>query len=392
MSRPNILLIVTTRQHFALAEQAAMMPNLAALAQGGVRYDGSYTCATASSSSRASILTGCYPTSHGLWADGITLPSHNRLIGRVLGNAGYDCGHVGRLHLAPCENAQTEIRGNDGFTSFDWSHGPTNLSRQNSFAGWLKEADPKTYATVFSREFDVTRPDGTWSPEAGRTQVEAAAQLAHLDWAAERAIAFVTAPRACPYFLSLGISAPEIVATTPGDTTPEPAVLERLDIAIGKVLAETDENTLVIVTSDRGPGLPPHNTAIRVPLVLHWPANPRATACVRTEPVQSIDIAATIAEAARVGSIGQGLSLLGDRARSYALIWSGRSIILCEDGWKLVLTGTRARLFDLGADPEETTDLAQTHAYAARLEDMTDRMIEHLMETEDRSARREANW
>lgn len=80
--------------------------------------------------SRASLMTGRYVANHGLWANGVGLPDHERLFTRDLADAGYDCGLVGKLHLSACFAGRTERRLDDGFRVFRWAHDPYPARRR----------------------------------------------------------------------------------------------------------------------------------------------------------------------------------------------------------------------------------------------------------------------
>jgi arylsulfatase A-like enzyme len=91
---------------------------------------------------RASIVTGRYPRAHGLWANGVPLPEHERLFTRALADAGYDCGLVGKLHLDACYRGRTERRFDDGFHYFQWAHDPSHGSPENQYHRWLERRFP----------------------------------------------------------------------------------------------------------------------------------------------------------------------------------------------------------------------------------------------------------
>lgn len=72
---------------------------------------------------------------------------------RVLADAGYDCGLVGKLHLSAAK--EYEQRPEDGYRVFEWSHHPTpDLARGHAYETWLrldKGVDPQAlYRSVSS--------------------------------------------------------------------------------------------------------------------------------------------------------------------------------------------------------------------------------------------------
>ena len=128
MTRPNILWICTDQQRYdtigALGNDHINTPNIDRLVQEGVAFTHAYCQNPICTPSRASFLTGMYPSSvhacmngNDYWADAAPL------VTRLLSDAGYDCGLAGKLHLAGAAD-RIEPRGDDGYRVFDWSHQP----------------------------------------------------------------------------------------------------------------------------------------------------------------------------------------------------------------------------------------------------------------------------
>jgi arylsulfatase A-like enzyme len=111
--RPNILLIVTDQHRLAAlgcyGATPCQTPNIDRLAREGVRFETAYTTCPVCSPARASIMTGQFPSSHGVtmnvgslgavW----NLPDHERMLPRQLQRQGYRCGYTGKWHLCPSE-------------------------------------------------------------------------------------------------------------------------------------------------------------------------------------------------------------------------------------------------------------------------------------------------
>jgi arylsulfatase len=155
--RPNILLICTDQHRFDVlgcyGNPHVKTPNIDRLAAEGVLFERCYTPNPVCAPTRASILTGRYPRAHGLWANGVPLPAHERLFTRTLAEEGYDCGLVGKLHLAACFKGRTEPRYDDGFTFFKWAHDPTHGSPENAYHRWLERYHPDLYKAASARGF-----------------------------------------------------------------------------------------------------------------------------------------------------------------------------------------------------------------------------------------------
>lgn len=189
--RPNILLICTDQHRFDVlgcyGNAHVKTPHIDRLAAEGVLFEQSYTPNPVCAPTRASIVTGRYPRAHGLWANGVPLPVHERFFTRALADAGYDCGLVGKLHLAACFRGRTEPRYDDGFSFFQWAHDPTHGSPENAYHRWLERNYPDLYAAASSRGFGR---EGHAAVRFDTMPVEAH----YTRWVAEETIRFLRAP------------------------------------------------------------------------------------------------------------------------------------------------------------------------------------------------------
>lgn len=102
--RPNILLITSDQQHWNTlghVNPAVKTPNLDGLASQGVRFGRAYCVNPTCTPTRASIITGLYPSQHGAWTLGTKLPEDVPTLGGYLGDAGYRTALVGKAHFQP---------------------------------------------------------------------------------------------------------------------------------------------------------------------------------------------------------------------------------------------------------------------------------------------------
>ncbi len=98
----NILLLTSDQQHwFTLGVQnpEIQTPNLDRLAAQGTRFDRAYTVNPTCTPTRASIITGQYPSQHGAWSLGTKLPEEALTLGETLGSHGYRTALVGKAHF-----------------------------------------------------------------------------------------------------------------------------------------------------------------------------------------------------------------------------------------------------------------------------------------------------
>ncbi len=102
---PNFLLITTDQQRWdslgAYGNPVGATPHLDRLAEAGLRCDACSVNNPLCMPSRASILTGRYPHGHRVWCNGVALRTEELPLPRLLSEAGYVTGLVGKAHFTP---------------------------------------------------------------------------------------------------------------------------------------------------------------------------------------------------------------------------------------------------------------------------------------------------
>lgn len=193
--QPNIVLICTDQQRWdslgCYGNGQAKTPHLDKLAQDGAVFEQCYVQNPICSPSRASLFTGKYVRNHGLWANGVSLPRHEILFSKVLADAGYDCGLIGKQHLSPCEGWQTEVRHQDGFRVFEWAHDPIHRSPQNAYLKWLRQHHAAIYAGIFPSEGDPDKAEAGNKAKSATPMNTVPVEAHYSHWVAERAISFI---------------------------------------------------------------------------------------------------------------------------------------------------------------------------------------------------------
>ena len=103
--RPNFLFIITDQQRAdwlgCYGHPVLKTPNIDRIAARGTRFDNFHAASPVCMPNRASLLTGRYPSLHGLRYNGCVLPESANTFVDVLAEAGYDTTAIGKSHLQP---------------------------------------------------------------------------------------------------------------------------------------------------------------------------------------------------------------------------------------------------------------------------------------------------
>jgi arylsulfatase A-like enzyme len=196
----NILLITTDQQHYSTLSCAGSQvrtPHLDQLASQGMRFNRAYCPNPTCTPTRASIITGLYPSQHGAWSLGTKLPEDVPTIGDRLQAGGYDTALVGKAHFQPLRTtpeypsleAYPILQDLDFWREF---HGPfygfrhVELARNHAdeahvgqhYAIWMEEKGARGWRQYFQP------PTGTTAPQRGRWNIPQ--DLHYNTWITER--------------------------------------------------------------------------------------------------------------------------------------------------------------------------------------------------------------
>lgn len=208
MSRPNVLLITSDQQHHRVLGShlpALRTPALDRLAAEGTLFERAYCPNPTCTPSRASIVTGRYPSSHGAWSLGTKLAEDQPTVGGMLAADGYQTSLIGKAHFQPLASTPDQTSIEEPGTIRDLDHwrtfgGPyygfdhVELARGHGdeyMAGmhygiWLEEHGLHDWRDYFTRgdpdRSDAVERSHSWDlPE----------ELHYSVWTAERSIAAI---------------------------------------------------------------------------------------------------------------------------------------------------------------------------------------------------------
>jgi len=192
--KPNILWICTDQQRYdtigALGYTHVSTPNIDHLIESGTVFTHAYCQSPICTPSRASFLTGMYASAVHVNGNGLEyFPDNPPLVTKLFADVGYDCGLIGKLHLASASQG-IEPRTNDGYRYWQYSHAPRDdWPIGHDYANWVR-----TNGSVLANL--VPDPDGV-PPEFHQTT-----------WCAEKTIDFICQQREQPWLASVNIYDP----------------------------------------------------------------------------------------------------------------------------------------------------------------------------------------
>jgi arylsulfatase A-like enzyme len=433
-ARPNVLLVVTDDQREGTVTPQ-VMPNVhRGLVSHGFRFTRAFVTNPWCCPSRASILTGQYSHTNGVWTvgspAGITawFPHESSTLATWLHQSGYRTGIIGKYlngygkpavpaYKPPGWDTTAIISGLDyendpGYFDYDLFDG-TGLVHYGT--------DPADYSTrvLTDRALRFVAPSAStkpWFLYLAYTSPHTPAIHDPVDDDAARGLTYPMPANVCEQDVS---DKPAFVRGQPPCTrtqaqfdnrmrSQQAKMLASVDRGLGRILDRLDasgqlSNTLILYISDNGVQMGshrllgkevPYEESIRVPLLMRWDAlgaPPRSIGGLAL----NIDLAPTIVDAAGVAEHDQfdGTSLLPLVDGSTTSV---RRSFLVEhlstgprdpggpsycgvrsDRYKYVEYATGEReLYDLRADPAELTSLHDDPAMTATMDRLRKRMLQ----------------
>ncbi len=452
-SRPPNLLLLIADDHAgyvfgADGDRRARTPYLDRLAADGVRLRSNYCNSPVCTPSRQSILTGQLPHAAGVTRLPTPLSPDKPTLARQLKNAGYATAVFGKMHWN--RPAEPGLHGFDvaladqaGFKLHEKTVKPASVPSEIKVKPpWRPFRDP---ARIWLNAEKLPAPryhDDTRGAFVARWGLDYLADHKNhpfalwlsfnephspFDFPVEDRERFEPAPFAPP---RVGPEDPAQIPLIFRDLTAAEksgiaaayyTSVHFLDRNLGAVLdglrrLGLEDNTLVVYTADHGYNLGHHgrfekhccyDQALRVPLVMRWPARLRAGRVVEAL-TESVDIPSTTLEllgapALPVSHGGSLVPLLEGRARPHratlfteyleneeaAVRTAEWKFIFCSgrrergDGYKTdsPTPGRYRRLYNLRSDPGEFTDLAGKAEHAATVERLEQALLARFRET-----------
>jgi arylsulfatase A-like enzyme len=214
----KILFVTTDQQRYDTlgcnGGTIARTPVVDALAATGVRYERAVPQSVVCMPSRSTMITGQYPSTHGVWMNGVPLPVDAPSVAADLLRHGYRTALIGKAHFEPfmdpfgrfTENAVA--RSGEETLPSRWADGTTGPHRgfehlefathgavgSLHYAQWLMVNHPEAigmYCSAIDASFNVSAAGGgdTDAPQAKHNLIPR--DWYHTEWVADRTIAWL---------------------------------------------------------------------------------------------------------------------------------------------------------------------------------------------------------
>lgn len=216
---PNIIMILCDELRAdalgCYGNPIVQTPNIDSLAKMGTRFSQCMVTQPTCTPSRASILTGCYPSAIRSRMVGCYTPDDARFLPRILAQNGYRTASIGKIHLVPQRDEPdviaSRLKSGDntyyGFQEINLVNGHGDRCFGQEYSQWLNERVPNLTERLSKKK---PYPHGvntyTWElPE----------EVHSSHYIADRAVEFLNQADEQPFFLHVSFPDPHYPFTVP---------------------------------------------------------------------------------------------------------------------------------------------------------------------------------
>lgn len=314
--KPNIVVILADQwnaQSLGYAGNTDVKtPNLDRLANRSVVFNTAVSVMPVCSPARASLLTGQYPLTHGVFYNDRPLPNEALTIAEIYKQAGYVTGYIGKWHVNGQANFEKQFAARNRAVPRD---------RRQGFDYWKVREVTHDYNSSFY--FDENDVRHEWPGYDAFPQTDSAINFVERNKKNPFLLVLSWGPPHDPYLtapeeyrrmydeekLKLRPNVPDsLKARARRDLAGYYAHCTALDKSVGDLLAAlkkagVEENTILVFTSDHGDMLysqgkvrkqKPWDESVLVPLLVNYPAGLGNAKRELSLPFSNIDILPTL--------------------------------------------------------------------------------------------------
>lgn len=447
IQRPNLIMLVADQLRYESCGYAgdakAITPNIDRLAADGIDFHNYVVNTPVCAATRATLWTGKYASTHGMVVNELRLNPNHDALGHLLTAKGYTCDYIGKWHLWANQAGRHQLPENsfvppgpyrfgfDGFwAAYNFNHGNfkafyfRDTPVRKEITGWAPVLFTDMAINRIERHAETKKPFAmvvSYSPP-------------HDPWTKDN-----VPPWWYDRFRDVEFELPSTWSDTPDshmDRNTDPqrwleywkpklpelmrvyyAMTAALDEQIGRLLQSLEDsgmadNTIVIFTSDHGEQFGANarvfkmtffDKSARVPMLMRWPgkipAGRRSNACM-----SAVDVMPTICGMVGVGypDAVDGVDI-SDATRvdcscepDFAFLQGMGHTFQWKDGfeWRAIrdqqftyaryLADGEELLFDNKADPQQSTNLADSPSHASDLKRLRQAMAEKMLAVGDK--------
>ena len=309
---PNILYVFSDQwrasDHGYAGNEDVITPNLDQLATQSVNFTHAVSGIPVCCPHRASLITGKYPLSHGLYLNDLSLSSDHQSIAHCLNDAGYHTGWIGKWHIdGQGRHEFTPPERRQGFQYWRTLECTHNYNKSPYYGDSPERKFWEGYDAV-----EQTADAQNYLKDHARSNTDEPFAL-FLSWGPPHA-PYHTAPaeyqkRYADKDITLRENVPDDHQQAAlKDYRGYYAHMTALDDCMGNLLQTLEEtgladNTIVVYTSDHGDMLhtrgamkkqQPWDESLRVPFLVRWPAKLNNQAREISMPLDTPDIMPTL--------------------------------------------------------------------------------------------------
>ena len=423
-SKPNILYIFSDQwresDHGYTGNPDVITPHIDKLASQSVNFTHAVSGIPVCCPHRATLITGKYPLTHGLYLNDLSLATDHRSIAHCLNDADYKTGWIGKWHI--------DGQGRENFTpperrqGFDYWR-TLECTHNYNKSPYYGDSPEKKYWEGYDA-IEQTKDAQAYIERHAQTDTDSPFAL-FLSWGPPHA-PYQTAPEKYHELyadkeITLRKNVPEeqreeAIKTYKGYY----AHMTALDYCMGDLMKTLDDtgltdNTIVVYTSDHGDMLhsrgvmkkqQPWDESLRIPFLLRWPEKLKNQAREIPMPLDTPDIMPTLLGLAQIDipSEVEGINRSGVILGNEEPDTDHAALITCPSPfgqWSRARGGREYRgvrtirytycrdlngpwlLYDNESDPFQMENLVNMPEHAAIQKQLDDRLNELLEQTRD---------